>query len=104
MRKLVATFAILGACGAIYAWLEARRHIASLRNAESDLAAARDQAEQANLAKSMFLATMSHEIRTPMNGVLGMLRLLKDTQLTPEQQAYAKGAHQSGEGIVVVDR
>ena len=98
--ELVATFAILGACGAIYAWLEARRHIASLRNAEFDLAAARDQAEQANLAKSMFLATMSHEIRTPMNGVLGMLRLLKDTQLTPEQQAYAKSAHQSGEALL----
>ncbi len=47
------------------------------------------QAEQASVAKSRFLANMSHEIRTPMNAILGMLALLRKTELTPRQADYA---------------
>ncbi len=51
------------------------------RQAERELAAAKQQAESANQAKSAFLATMSHEIRTPLNGVLGLARLMQDPDI-----------------------
>ena len=64
-----------------------------------DLAA---EAEAASLAKSQFLANMSHEIRTPMNGVLGMLDLVKDTDLSPRQLRFVHIAHQSAENLLEI--
>lgn len=63
---------------------------------------AKEAAEAANRAKSVFVANMSHEVRTPMNGIIGMTNFLLNTKLTTEQREYAQIVSNSAESLLMV--
>ncbi|WP_275627493.1 response regulator [Pseudomonas sp. 273] len=65
------------------------------KQAEAALSRAKQLADAANTAKTLFLATMSHEIRTPLYGVLGTLELLGRTALDPQQTGYLEAIQRS---------
>lgn len=71
-----------------------------LARANADLERTRDLADQANRAKSEFLATMSHEIRTPLNGVIGTVDLLTGTNLDARQREWLSTIKNCGEGLL----
>ncbi|UWQ95175.1 response regulator [Rhodobacteraceae bacterium M385] len=73
------------------------RDISQRKINDQKLIDARDRAEAMDRAKSQFLAVMSHEMRTPLNGILGVLDLLRQTDLTQQQDRYARLASASGE-------
>jgi len=78
------------------------RDITLQRQAEKEMAEARDAALDLARVKASFLANMSHEIRTPMNGILGMVGLLADTPMNPEQRDYVKIIQNSAESLLAI--
>ena len=76
------------------------RDVTDRKETENRMRDLADKADRATRMKSAFLANMSHEIRTPMNGLLGMLELLIDTDLTPEQKRLAEVSQTSAESLL----
>ncbi len=81
-------------------------HVTSLESQvesrTADLVVARDAADQANAAKSDFLAVMSHEIRTPLNGILALSEMLAKSDLPQRQQRYATVIAKSGHSLLSI--
>jgi PAS domain S-box-containing protein len=98
----VTKFPILDMDGKPYATGGISLDISDRKQVEIELAKAKDAAEAATMAKSEFLANMSHEIRTPMNGVLGIARLLSDTNLNGEQQNFVQIIQHSGDALLAI--
>ncbi|HLG88236.1 MAG TPA: ATP-binding protein, partial [Alphaproteobacteria bacterium] len=77
-------------------------NISKAKRATEEVEAARAAAEDANKAKSAFLASMTHEIRTPMNGVIGFADLLLDTQLDDGQRQTVERIRDAGKSLLAI--
>ncbi|MCP4125727.1 MAG: hybrid sensor histidine kinase/response regulator, partial [Gammaproteobacteria bacterium] len=74
--------------------------IRKLTETMEHLKEAQQTAEEANSAKSEFLARMSHEIRTPLNGIIGSSELLQSCNMGREQKEYADTIYESGHNLL----
>ena len=71
-------------------------------NYTKELERLRDEAENANRAKTMFLANMSHEIRTPMNGIIGFANLALESSKEKETVEYLSYIKSSGDALLKI--
>jgi two-component system sensor histidine kinase BarA len=72
-----------------FATKQLSKAIGDLESKNSELKLAKDEAQNANKIKSVFLTNMSHEIRTPINGIKGFINLISQSDLNPTQKRYA---------------
>jgi two-component system sensor histidine kinase/response regulator len=79
---------------------ELKVEVGKRKKTESALEASLETAQEANIAKTQFLASMSHELRTPMNGIIGMTGILLDTPLNDEQLDFARTIMSSSRGLL----
>ncbi len=76
--------------------------VAVLKDAMEKMKIAKEMAEEANKAKSMFIASVSHEIRTPLNSILGFAELLLQEETDPKKREYIQTIYNSGEHLLNV--
>ncbi|MDQ4068090.1 MAG: ATP-binding protein [Actinomycetota bacterium] len=101
--RIEGTFELEALAGAFNAMATAiQSDVARREQAERDAVQARSAAEEANRAKSTFVAAMSHEIRTPMIGLTGMLEVLAQTDLTPDQRSMVDTAGGSAQVLLQI--
>ncbi|GAA4221005.1 hypothetical protein GCM10023075_08340 [Streptosporangium album] len=100
VAALLAVLIVAGLAVQIRTTRGRRRTQATLARYAEALAAARDEAVSASVAKTEFLAKVSHEIRTPINGVLGMNGLLLGTRMDDEQRHYAGTVQASAQNLL----
>ncbi|MDR1010388.1 MAG: PAS domain S-box protein [Opitutaceae bacterium] len=96
----VTSIPVRDADGGIAAYITVIVDMTETQRRTRELHLAKERAETADRAKSVFLATMSHEVRTPLNGIVGFSDLLLDTELTREQREYVLAIHTSGETLM----
>ena len=92
-------FLAIGA--AAYEFLSVRP-VEILDSTIANLKSKAEEAKSVDLAKTEFLSVMNHEIRTPMNGILGMVELLQDTRLTPDQKVFMETIRSSGTSLLAI--
>ena len=93
---------ILNAQGEVTGVVHVALDITARKMMEQELLAAKEAAEEANDAKSRFLATMSHEIRTPMNAILGFTGLCLEMELAPLQKEYLELVNSSAKDLLAL--
>ncbi len=83
-------------------WAIFVRDITRRKQAEKELRKAKENAEQASIAKSEFVANVSHELRTPLTGIIGLHELLQNTEMDSQQSEYLELARLSATNLLTL--